>query len=303
MTMRRFSAAPILSWITTALLLAVPASGYGEEPQRSSTQSSEELNEKTKQDLQELKKDMGDLKKASEEMNEGMKKWEETEKKTDPLIEKINASLKQERYAEARQAIDEWEKITPADPQIPAWRDLTDKLEKEPSRKKREELYLQFVSNLMGAFADQLDAMNQKLTAFNKEVKELGPQNVEEELCGAIDKGDKAKVEELLGKGVSANAKDRLENTALSHAVYSGNAEIVKLLLARGADVNQKGLLGMTVLISAASKGNSEVIKDLIAAGADVNAKTETGVTALSVAKKNTRSEVVELLKQAGAQE
>lgn len=283
----------------SAQITSFSASAYSENVQQNSGQNTDGLNEKTKQDLEKLKQSVEDLKKSGEER----KASEELQKKVDPLMEQLKAFLKAERYDEAKKVIDQWEGISPRDAPIPRWRELVAKLEKEPDEKKRGELYLQFLANQMGELTDTLDTVDQSLTKLNQKLESLGPQGLEEELCSEVAKGNKVKVEELLGKGVSANAKDRFEDTALNRAAWQGDADILRLLLAHGADVNARGTLGSTALISAAMKGRADMVRILLDAGADVGAKAKTGVTAFSAAKKNNHEDIVELLKQSGAKE
>ena len=220
-----------------------------------------------------------------------------------PLMDRLRAALHDEKHEEAKKILKEGENLSPNDPQIPSWRELIERLENEPDQKKRAELYLQFSVNQLSGFVDQLDTVKQKLTKLNQSLDELGPQNPEEELCYAIAGGEQAKAEVLLAKGVSANAKDRMNSTALTYAAMGGYPKLTKLLLERGADVNAKDPLGGTALLFAASKGSLETIQLLIDAGADVNAKAKTGVTPMGVAAANHHPEAVDLLKQAGAKE
>ncbi len=274
-------------------------SAYSGNVPQDSGRNTDGLNEKTKQDLEKLKQSVEELKKSGEEA----KASEELQKKVAPLMEQLKVLLKEERYSEAQKVLSQWEALDPHEAQIPLWRDLVSKLEKEPDKKRKEELYLEFVNQLVRGLADTLDTVKQQLTTLNGKLDELKPKTPEEELCNAVAEKDRAKIEKLLAKGVSANAKDSFGGTALSYAALQGNAEIAKLLLAHGADVNAKGLLDSTALISAASKGQVELAKILLSAGADVNAKAKTGATALSAARNSGDADIVELLKQSGAKE
>jgi uncharacterized protein len=75
-----------------------------------------------------------------------------------------------------------------------------------------------------------------------------GPSRVstkeECEICDASRAGQLGLVQELLARGVSANAQDNRSIpwnvTPLMYACEAGHAAIVQILLAAGADINAK---------------------------------------------------------------
>lgn len=278
------------------LSMVFSAPSYSENSEPNSSQNANALSEKTKQDIEKLKQSVEDLRKSTEEA----KASDALNEKVAPfLMEELKVLLKEAKYDEVKKVLNKWGAIYPHEAQIPLWRDLVANLEKEPDQKRKKELYRE-VTGLMAAYVERLRLLEIMKHSLDEEKILHAP---EFDLCKAVARKDKIKIEELLAKGVSANAKDSFGETALSYATLQGNVDIAKLLLSHGANVNEKGLLDSTVLIFAASKGHAELVRVLLSAGADVNAKTKTGVTALRAAKINGYSDVVELLKQAGAKE
>src|SRR5262245_33116784 len=86
-------------------------------------------------------------------------------------------------------------------------------------------------------------------------------QELNDQFCEAVRKGDLAAVTALLDKGADVNAKFRYGATALFKAAERGHTEIVKLLLARGADVTVKDTFyGATAMSWALSNGHVEAV-------------------------------------------
>lgn len=165
-------------------------------------------------------------------------------------------------------------------------------------------------SRLKSESISDLAALEEIRAEVSKEGEELdraldglGAAGPEEELCFAVVRGDLEKVEQLLEKGVTPDARDRYGGSALESAAQAGFTEIVQLLIEKGADVNSRGQLGGTPLIVAATQGRVESVRLLLKAGADVKAKAETGLTALAAARNNGHKEAAHLLKEAGAKE
>jgi hypothetical protein len=90
-----------------------------------------------------------------------------------------------------------------------------------------------------------------------------------DQLFAAARKGDAAKVEELLAKGVDANAKWRYDQTALFPASDKGNVAVIKVLLAHGANVNvEDTFYHASPLTWSIQNDHPEAAQLLIAAGA-----------------------------------
>jgi hypothetical protein len=145
----------------------------------------------------------------------------------------------------------------------------------------------------------------------------------------AVERGDLARIEQLIAQGADVNRRpslllaalrpgyDRdvvkllLENgadvdersfwsyTTLYFAVKNRDTELVKMLLVHGVNVNAFG--NRQVLHLAASNGDIAMAQLLIAKGADVNAKDLYGRTPLHVAAIKGRTSLAELLLANGA--
>ncbi len=98
-------------------------------------------------------------------------------------------------------------------------------------------------------------------------------------LYDAIEKGDEARVRELLAAGADPNSRwrgfatgrtNRYQFVPLHYALWKGESEIAVLLVEVGTDPNTRNPRGEPALIAAADAGMTEVVRVLIAKGADV---------------------------------
>jgi ankyrin repeat protein len=120
----------------------------------------------------------------------------------------------------------------------------------------------------------------------------------------AADKGDIAKIQELIDNGEDINRKSHpAKNTPLIVAVANGRVECCKYLLDHGANPSQAGLFGAesrTPLQLAAINGNLDIIKLLLSYG--IGPDEDAGsYTAFHYACKNGHLEAAEALLAAGA--
>jgi outer membrane protein OmpA-like peptidoglycan-associated protein len=122
----------------------------------------------------------------------------------------------------------------------------------------------------------------------------------EKVMFDAVKKGDTAKVESLLDKGVSPDLKLEDGRSILMLAAYLGHSDIAGLLIDKGADVNAKDKDGKTALMYTAETGNIEMARLLLEKSADLNAVDNTGKTALQIAQENYQSAMVEFLSNWG---
>ncbi len=109
------------------------------------------------------------------------------------------------------------------------------------------------------------------------------------DLFYAVQKGDIARVRNLLGRGVNLNVRDKRGQTALAFGIDSlpdraRMLEIATILIAAGADVNLKDMTETTPLMLAVYEfedKRGELVNLLLKAGADPNAKDDYDTTAL----------------------
>jgi ankyrin repeat protein len=87
-------------------------------------------------------------------------------------------------------------------------------------------------------------------------------------LCSAAAAGNLDRMNELLKEGVSPDARDQRNSTALLYAVGHSQLSAAERLLEAGADINAHNLDGETVLDATLKEGPSELISWLEARGA-----------------------------------
>jgi hypothetical protein len=83
------------------------------------------------------------------------------------------------------------------------------------------------------------------------------------------------------------NAKDKLGNSLLAHAVMLKKSDIVMLLIHNGADINAANIYGTTPLILAVQSGNVEQVRTLLKYGSSVKQLDNTKRSALDYASGN----------------
>ena len=120
-------------------------------------------------------------------------------------------------------------------------------------------------------------------------------------LADAAERGDRARVEELLRAGSPVNAAQVDGTTALHWAAYNDDAETAAALVKAGADVNALNRYGMPPLASACANGGAAVAKLLLEAGAGVNTRLKGGETMLMLAARSGNLELVKMLLARGA--
>ena len=119
------------------------------------------------------------------------------------------------------------------------------------------------------------------------------------ELCDACENGDIDLVRELLGRGVSPDAKDEFGWPAVVSAAAGGHTAVVLELLGRGVSPDTTNNAGDPAVVLAAAGGHTEVVRELISRGADVNAYHDE--TALMAAVEHAHMDVFKLLLESKA--
>ena len=129
------------------------------------------------------------------------------------------------------------------------------------------------------------------------------PSPATSQLVSASQKGDAAKVKELLAaSGTNVNEVDsETGRTALHWASRENRGEIVALLIEAKADVNAQDRTGKGPLTLAAETGSVDATKRLLDAGASVTARDQIGGTPLTWACGLGSADTVQLLLEKGA--
>ena len=117
-------------------------------------------------------------------------------------------------------------------------------------------------------------------------------------LAAAAWDGDIEAVESLLQNGVSVNAKNRFDDTALLVAALKGHTNIARLLLEKHAALDEKNKYGHTALIMAACNNHKDIVRLLLDAGAALDIRDHDNRTALDWACKHMRKEIEQMLRE-----
>ena len=89
--------------------------------------------------------------------------------------------------------------------------------------------------------------------------------NTEGEWLAAAKKNDTATLQNLIQKGVSLEARDEHQRTALMLATYANNVEAARLLIRAGADVNAQDDRLESPLLHAGAYGYLEILEAILA--------------------------------------
>ncbi|MCU0878888.1 MAG: ankyrin repeat domain-containing protein [Pirellulaceae bacterium] len=118
----------------------------------------------------------------------------------------------------------------------------------------------------------------------------------ESESSDAVAKGDIARLEGLVRRGMDVNHRDASGAPLL---VKSRSVEVTSWLLDHGADPDLADADGMTPLMIAARYGLVDIARRLVAAGADVSRQDSSGDTALDEARRAQNHDIAELIERA----
>ncbi|PSJ63084.1 ankyrin repeat domain-containing protein [Pseudaminobacter soli (ex Li et al. 2025)] len=125
---------------------------------------------------------------------------------------------------------------------------------------------------------------------------QLNPARLNSFLFRAADLGCTPVLLELLDRGASVFARDRVSNTALHYAAESGHKELVGLLLDRGAEINHANLDGSTALALAIARQRHDVVLLLLERGASTTGLAPRGSTLLATAAFDGDEQLVRVL-------
>jgi uncharacterized protein len=121
-------------------------------------------------------------------------------------------------------------------------------------------------------------------------------------LADAAERGDRAKIANLLQQGTDVNAAQADGMTALHWAVYHDDPRTATLLIKAGANARATNRYGVTPLSLACTNGNTEIVELLLKAGADANTTLHGGETALMTAARTGKVGPVKALLARGAE-
>jgi ankyrin repeat protein len=100
-------------------------------------------------------------------------------------------------------------------------------------------------------------------------------------LIAAAERGDNARVEELLAKGADVQARDNFMRTALLAATQGNHVAVATRLIEAGADVNAQDRQRDSAFLLAGARGYLEILRSTLAHGADLASTNRYGGTAL----------------------
>jgi hypothetical protein len=132
-------------------------------------------------------------------------------------------------------------------------------------------------------------------------LRPAGPSPEERELFDACREGDVARVEELVGAGISPNVRNKKGVTPLIVSCRHGRVDAAKALVRLGAEIDDLTPRGFTALMVASRMGQVAAVQTLLGAGAAPNILTTGRSTAVLLAAEAGHADVVEILCHSGA--
>jgi ankyrin repeat protein len=130
----------------------------------------------------------------------------------------------------------------------------------------------------------------------NASVNYNTPEN-HDKLIWAVYKGNYAKINDLLNKGVDINRSNRLKNGTL-HICMARNDDtaMLKFLLDHGANMNMQNYSGQTRLMNAVTLKQYKCVKMLLKRGANKKIKNRGGAVAFDFIYPENDSTLIYLL-------
>ena len=107
------------------------------------------------------------------------------------------------------------------------------------------------------------------------------PARGHDELVNAAERGDAARVRELIRAGGDVNWQNARKDSAFLVAGARGHTEVVRLTLAAGANLKSTNRFGGTALIPACHYGHVDTVRELLKTDIDVDHINNLGWTAL----------------------
>ena len=115
-------------------------------------------------------------------------------------------------------------------------------------------------------------------------------------LVHAAERGDTARVQQLLDAGAPVEQRDARRRTALLAATAGHHLATARLLVQRGADVNAQDAQRDSAFLLAGASGYTDIVRLALSAGADLRSTNRYGGTALIPACHHGHVETVRLL-------
>lgn len=138
-------------------------------------------------------------------------------------------------------------------------------------------------------------------TSISLDVTERSRIDSIAELISAAEKGNVARVVQILDKGVDINATDICGRRAISYAAESGKKSVLQVLIDRKADLNLADTNGETALWWATRYGHVDNVRLLLSHGVQIDAADSDGQSPLSAAAQKGHREIVDMLLQKGS--
>ena len=101
------------------------------------------------------------------------------------------------------------------------------------------------------------------------------------ELVAAAERGDVARIEELLARGAAVDGRDARNRTAVTAAALGDHVSAARALIEAGADVDLQDDNRNNPLLVCGETGNVALLRVVLAAGPDLGATNRFGGTAL----------------------
>ncbi|MDL2344311.1 ankyrin repeat domain-containing protein [Deinococcus sp. MIMF12] len=128
----------------------------------------------------------------------------------------------------------------------------------------------------------------------------VGQTNLNAALWGAAERGDAARVQDLLTRGASPDARRPDGRTALTAAALGNHIAVARLLITAGADPDPQDADRNNALLVSGETGSVALLREVLRAGPDLTRTNRFGGTALIPAADRGHAEYVqELLKTA----
>lgn len=127
---------------------------------------------------------------------------------------------------------------------------------------------------------------------------QMSQPNLNTALWAAAERGDAARVRDLLGRGASPDARRPDGRTALTAAALGNHVAVARLLVAAGADPDPQDTDRNNALLVTGETGSVPMLREVLRAGPDLTRTNRFGGTALIPAADRGHAEYVrEILK------